>query len=366
MKKLVSILLVAVMLMSVMSVTAFADENDSIDNLLKDQLYYKRFIDEYKYITFYHEEYYHHINETDENSDIDWALIRAATDVMVEPIDPPVPHYCTIGDIVYGTIYYYQPFETGYCVYDVAKDEFLDITNIDIDNYNGLREVFCTGKYGMLIGDIDADGDVSVIDATEIQLIVAKLSTLERNYRVADFNRDGSVDVLDATAIQLHLAGLNNEPDINEEMVIHTSSSYDELWNLPYMADDVALLSFDMEFDKQQFSDVVYNYGVTGECFTVAIIKSNEQYNYLFNENAPKYDDEFFENKWLVVALTRGWCHQARAPITDVAIAGDTLYVRANVYVPEGPTSPTEPFWLSIVSVDKTELLYVTDIVKVK
>ena len=44
MKKLVSILLVAVMLMSVMSVTAFADENDSIDNLLKDQLYYKRFI----------------------------------------------------------------------------------------------------------------------------------------------------------------------------------------------------------------------------------------------------------------------------------------------------------------------------------
>lgn len=357
MKKLVSILLVAVMFMSVMSVSVFAE-------VPPEDKFYDRFVEKYGEPMYYMEIQPHY----DENDEIDWVVVCAYTETaIVDPLPEGGHSNCYVnGEFVFHEKDLFAPFATSHCVYDPKKDEFIDITKVDFSEYKDLKKHVRTYNFARLIGDVDDDNDVSILDATEIQLAEAKLAELNAGTCVADFNRDGGVDVLDATAIQLHLAGLNNEPDINEEMVIRTSSSYDELWNLPYMTDDVALLSFDMEFDKQQFSDVVYNYGVTGECFTVAIIKSNEQYNYLFNENAPKYDDEFFDNKWLVVALTRGWCHQARAPITDVAIAGDTLYVRANVYVPEGPISPTEPFWLSIVSVDKTELLYVTDIVKVK
>lgn len=183
-----------------------------VEDLFKDQLYYKRFVEEYGDITIYHEEYYHHVDEDDDTSDIDWVLISAATAIMVEPIDPPEHHYLIIGDIVYGSTYYYEPFYTQYCVYDVAKDEFLDITAVDFDEYKGLREAFCNGKYGILVGDVDVDGEVSVLDATEIQRAQAKLSTLKVVFLVKDYNRDKSFDVLDATAIQKHLAGFDNEP----------------------------------------------------------------------------------------------------------------------------------------------------------
>ena len=76
-----------------------------------------------------------------------------------------------------------------------------------IDEYEGLREVFCTPKFGRLIGDIDIDGIVSILDATEIQRIVAGISDLSTIW-VRDYNLDCIVDIMDATAIQRHIAGL--------------------------------------------------------------------------------------------------------------------------------------------------------------
>lgn len=58
-------------------------------------------------------------------------------------------------------------------------------------------------------GDCDADGMVSVMDATKIQMYLvqrAKLTTAEK--RVADFDVDGEITVLDATEIQKHVAQL--------------------------------------------------------------------------------------------------------------------------------------------------------------
>lgn len=364
MKKLVSILLIAVMLMSALSVTVFADTNSSIDDLLKDQLYYKRFLEEYGYITFYHEEYYHHVDEKDANSDIDWALIRAATDVIVEPIDPPVPHYCTIGDIVYGSIYYYVPFETEFCVYDVAKDEFIDITKINIDDYDGLGEVFCTGKYGMIIGDVDADGSISILDATEIQLVQAKLSTLERNYRVADFDRDGFITVLDATEIQLELAGLD-KPVVNEEMIMAVINSSSSTQPKP---EDAVYVPFETKFSAQQFLSPIFDESSMPYDDVIFVIKSKEQYYSIFNSRAPEFADEFFESKWLVAVFERTGCYEAVASLDGISKYGDTLYVANRVYVPDndGFVQPLDPFWLTIASVDREYLEDVYSVVKVK
>lgn len=60
-----------------------------------------------------------------------------------------------------------------------------------------------------LIGDADLDGDISVLDATQIQLFIASLATpSELQIALSDVDGDGDMSVLDATKILLRLAGL--------------------------------------------------------------------------------------------------------------------------------------------------------------
>lgn len=60
-----------------------------------------------------------------------------------------------------------------------------------------------------LLGDCDNDGELSILDATEIQRYLAMLtSKYDINYEVCDIDKDGDVSVLDSTYIQMVLAGL--------------------------------------------------------------------------------------------------------------------------------------------------------------
>ncbi|MBR2714762.1 MAG: hypothetical protein IKB73_00965 [Ruminococcus sp.] len=60
-----------------------------------------------------------------------------------------------------------------------------------------------------LLGDVDGDGEVSVMDATAIQLFKAQLKDIdEERISLADTDKDGEVSVLDATQIQLYKAQL--------------------------------------------------------------------------------------------------------------------------------------------------------------
>lgn len=60
-----------------------------------------------------------------------------------------------------------------------------------------------------LLGDCDNDGDLSILDATEIQRYLAVLtSKYDINYDVCDVDNDGDISVLDSTRIQMTLAGL--------------------------------------------------------------------------------------------------------------------------------------------------------------
>ena len=163
-----------------------------------------RFVEEYgePEPMIYEELYFHN---SDSNGNYDWALINVAKSVAVEPIENPTPKNYVIGDIVYSTVYIHEPFRVPYCVYDKKEDKFVEVSDEALEKYDGLREVFCTTKYGKLIGDVNEDGKITVMDATEIQRIKAQLSEL-KNFYVADFDRDKSVDVMDATKIQQKLA----------------------------------------------------------------------------------------------------------------------------------------------------------------
>lgn len=59
------------------------------------------------------------------------------------------------------------------------------------------------------LGDVNMDGTVSILDATEVQKGLAGLVSLnEYQSKLADVNKDGSVSIIDATQIQKYIAGI--------------------------------------------------------------------------------------------------------------------------------------------------------------
>ncbi len=61
-----------------------------------------------------------------------------------------------------------------------------------------------------VLGDVDGDGVVSVMDATEIQMVLAQMKewAYDQAEAAADFDGDGVASVMDATEIQMVQAGL--------------------------------------------------------------------------------------------------------------------------------------------------------------
>lgn len=348
--------------------------------------YEDRFVEEYVGTfegftpDYYYDELYYHY---DENGKRDWVLVYASNMIGL-----PWEVMRTVADRIFYNASEMCPFDFGYGVYDVENDCFADLTNKILDKYDGLYDAMVELKIGNPLGDADNDRILSVMDATFIQMAEAQLveygrfdclygygsiGGFEVKY-ISDFNLDGERNILDATAIQRKIAKINDEDlgpvDPGEELEFYITKSDDFVHsrNLPDMPEDVTLVAYNNEHEIAQFTTNMYKFDVAGECYTVAIIKNVGQYNALFNEKAPQYDEEFFESKWLVVSLTLCSDLLTEAPITSIAKNGDTLYVCSNpVRVNLELAAPDAlQMWLSIVAVDIDELKDIKNIVKVK
>ncbi len=128
-----------------------------------------------------------------------------------------------LGDVIIrsGTVHPY--FKYGYAVYDTKEDKFYDIFDVrdTLDKYKNLEKylaVYCEEDVD-IVGDCDTDGKLTILDATKIQRVVAKLdelSTRDEYYPLvdqkcgymSDVDNDGIISVMDATAIRLKLAQL--------------------------------------------------------------------------------------------------------------------------------------------------------------
>ncbi len=101
-------------------------------------------------------------------------------------------------------------------------DDWDDTITLDKDKklYNDGDSVVYTADYSgveltaiaqwLILGDVDGDGEVSVMDATEIQRHFAHIITLtEKQIKCGDFNQDGYFDLADATAIQQYVISGN-------------------------------------------------------------------------------------------------------------------------------------------------------------
>ncbi len=218
MKKIISFVMVLI-LISLSCVPVLASENNQPAS---QDLFEDRFIEQYGWPSFYSELYYHYTEQNGEMS-IDWAFIHCVKD-MWDTFG--FSSYLILGDKVFepGDVEY-KPFFVPYAVYDVEKDEFIDIQYADYTQYEGIEECMNKWAVGRVIGDMDIDGTLSVLDATVIQRCFAGIEEFsqydlcesynhsavygtEKLAYYSDFDRDGKRTILDATAIQHKLAGL--------------------------------------------------------------------------------------------------------------------------------------------------------------
>ena len=73
-------------------------------------------------------------------------------------------------------------------------------------------------------GDADADGTVSVIDATTIQKAKASVQVDAFDEKAADVDGDGVVSVIDATLIQKSLAHIEIPYTLGEVVTVETDA----------------------------------------------------------------------------------------------------------------------------------------------
>lgn len=75
------------------------------------------------------------------------------------------------------------------------------------------------------LGDVNLDGDISVIDATAIQRHLARIATLDdENLSYSDVSGDGTVSIADATLIQQYTALILDEFPANQTKVYHVKA----------------------------------------------------------------------------------------------------------------------------------------------
>lgn len=178
-------------------------------------------------------------------SNDDWALVFATTNTY----DPwEAVDHIRIGNRI---ISWYSPgaavYPFGYFVYNAAEDTFYPIERfvyptygnekdqngnpikvilepmISLEDYPGLIEALDACQIGRPLGDTDGDGKLTVLDATQIQRVKAKMEelkeetdlyetgigdvTVQSEWRSwSDADGDGNVTILDATRIQRTIA----------------------------------------------------------------------------------------------------------------------------------------------------------------
>ena len=220
MKRIISMMLILVVLVALTCVTTFAENTNVTDKeFLFEDLFIDILLEDGPYVGKYDydELYYHHVDENDPDSEIDWAIIYA--------LENPLP--MEAGVVVAGRYIYDTavgiPFTVDYAIYDAQLNKLIDIEKIDPTKYKDLEKGLEEAKVGYPLGDADLDGGLSVMDATYIQQALTDLCEFKDNDRiiysenvwipseerlkyVSDIDCDGERTVMDATAIQVKLA----------------------------------------------------------------------------------------------------------------------------------------------------------------
>lgn len=150
----------------------------------------------------------------DENGNLSYLLINAHSLSCAE-----ASCAVRVGDVVLHSESIYHDFTYKYGLFDAKEGKIYDIFDVrkTPEKYYKLEENLVNYAGAYKVGDSDGDGEVTIMDATKIQLCLAGLDRLKyydhsithdgtEENRISDSDNDGSVTIMDATAIQLKLA----------------------------------------------------------------------------------------------------------------------------------------------------------------
>ena len=202
--------------------SAFSLTNDAGNKnyLFIDNFTAKHFVYEGDSHYYYDEIYYHRVDENDSTSEIDWAIVYALLYAgNASSVKGIIADRVVVSDSM--NVFY----EFGWALYDVESNEFIAIEDVNTTKYDGFEKGLEEAKVGNPLGDANLDGTLNILDATYIQMVMAKLCEfnemddlsyagtwgVQYNHPlkyISDINGDGERNILDATAIQLKLAGI--------------------------------------------------------------------------------------------------------------------------------------------------------------
>ncbi len=187
-------------------------ENDTaLPDIVAVESYLYEFDEVYGYNKADYPDYKELCVHRDSNSRVDWVLLKCANASMDYPA---VMYRDIIGNRVYESGHPVYPFPSGYGIYDAKAEKFVPLTGDMVPLYKDLGRTFDQIGEGRLIGDIDGDDDLTVVDCTLIQRCATRIhdwpeddlidSALNVTY-FSDFDRDGERDIVDATRLQRYV-----------------------------------------------------------------------------------------------------------------------------------------------------------------
>lgn len=153
-----------------------------------------------------------------------WILINAGLSEEVIPLDF-TNIYGVFGNrvLIKNNINY--PFELAWGVYDISTNTWYDLCTAwdDTEKFPKLHEYYESLNIGTLIGDLDNDNVITIVDATIIQKCLIELKSwpqydeINKTHRsvhgkleyLSDFNRDNNRDIMDASSIQKYIANID-------------------------------------------------------------------------------------------------------------------------------------------------------------
>ena len=118
------------------------------------------------------------------------------------------PLYCSVNDSISDSFDHYNSCVTTrdgiYYIYHYLDDENVGWKLCLLPESSGLYE---SPYEKPLLGDVDGDGTVTILDVTCIQRKLSGFKVQDYNEKAADADGDGTVTISDATCIQRYLAG---------------------------------------------------------------------------------------------------------------------------------------------------------------
>ena len=215
-----------------------------------------------------------------------------------------------------------------------------------------LMLTFCTVIYANaetlpLFGDINTDGEVNIMDATEIsKYLVDNAAFSEKQRSVADFNGDRIIDIKDSTDIQKMLASQDYK---------YAHESYETEYS-DFLSDNLDPIKYTVDKNETAltFNPKLYVGELQGRLTTV--FKTYDEYSRFFDERFDEYNEVFFEKNALIFVYRSYMNVSTKYTVDNVYVNDNVLYLEGTKWESSDLQEDMLAYWNQFIVVDKSSV----------